>query len=293
VAYYFDKNKDRDLSRTEFHNMLGKLGFEILSDLSDKIFNEIDTNGNGIVDYFEFIRAIKKATPSSTVRKPLDFDSIPKEKEQPKRAFSGLEVYIGDADPFSWRISLALQELGLDYDEHVITKEELKSEKYLKINPRGQTPTLVANGVPVFESLAILLYLADTYPKKSAVLPTERQRYAKTLTRLMETEYLAKAGADVHRLTSKPDWEDLKEERVALDKALHTEFSRWENYLGEEGPYIVGKGITLADVAIFPILAWFNTRTPKPFEQYPKLKHFYELFAKRPTAQGTWPVSLK
>ena len=40
-----------------------------------------------------------------------------------------------------------------------------KSEEILKLNPRGQVPTFVDDGIVVNESLAILLYLQDKYPQ--------------------------------------------------------------------------------------------------------------------------------
>lgn len=47
-----------------------------------------------------------------------------------------------------------------------------KSEEVLKLNPRGQVPTFVDDGVVVNESLAILLYLQDKYPQPSLLPAT-------------------------------------------------------------------------------------------------------------------------
>ena len=41
---------------------------------------------------------------------------------------------------------------------------EHKSEEILKLNPRGQVPTFVDDGIVVNESLAALLYIQDKYP---------------------------------------------------------------------------------------------------------------------------------
>jgi glutathione S-transferase len=75
--------------------------------------------------------------------------------------------------PNGWKISVTLEELGMDYTVHHIRLDigDQKTEEYLKINPNGRIPTIVDrdNGdFAVFESGAIMMYLAD---KAGALLP--------------------------------------------------------------------------------------------------------------------------
>jgi len=70
------------------------------------------------------------------------------------------------ATPNGHKVSIALEELGLDYRLHVLSfdKREQKSPQFLKINPNGRTPAIVDrdnDDFAVFESGAILLYLAE------------------------------------------------------------------------------------------------------------------------------------
>jgi glutathione S-transferase len=75
---------------------------------------------------------------------------------------------IGIVPSRSIRVNWALEEIGCDYENYKLnfSAGELKSEKFLKINPNGKMPALVADGVPLFESLAICTYLADRFPEK-------------------------------------------------------------------------------------------------------------------------------
>lgn len=77
-----------------------------------------------------------------------------------------LKLY-GTSKSRSARSLWALEELGLKY-EHVPTEvPKAKSPENLKVNPNGHIPSLDDDGVILWESLAINLYLAEKYGKNS------------------------------------------------------------------------------------------------------------------------------
>ncbi len=70
------------------------------------------------------------------------------------------------ATPNGWKISIALEELGLPYELHAVdlVKGEQHHPEFLALNPNGRIPVIVdreADGLVIFESGAILLYLAE------------------------------------------------------------------------------------------------------------------------------------
>jgi GST-like protein len=79
------------------------------------------------------------------------------------------------ATPNGIKVSIALEELGLDYDVKSISlsKLEQKEDWFLQINPNGRIPAIVDhdnNDFAVFESGAILIYLAK---KTGKLMPAD------------------------------------------------------------------------------------------------------------------------
>ena len=64
--------------------------------------------------------------------------------------------------PNGYKVSVALEEMGLPYEVHAIdlSSNVQKEDWFLAINPNGRIPAIVDDGFAVFESGAILLYLA-------------------------------------------------------------------------------------------------------------------------------------
>ena len=58
-----------------------------------------------------------------------------------------------------------LEEIGQPYDTEVVAYDQLKSERYLAVNPMGKVPALKHRGHVVTECAAICAYLADVFPQ--------------------------------------------------------------------------------------------------------------------------------
>ncbi|GGW83478.1 glutathione S-transferase family protein [Alteromonas halophila] len=91
------------------------------------------------------------------------------------------------ATPNGWKASVALEEMGLDYTVHSINlmQGEQKKPEFLALNPNGRIPVIVdgdANGTIVFESGAIMIYLAE---KTGQFLPESGPARSQVLQWLM------------------------------------------------------------------------------------------------------------
>jgi len=87
-----------------------------------------------------------------------------------------IELYTAKT-PNGQKVSIALEEMRLDYSVHHIQLDKLEQKKdsYLALNPNGRIPTIVDkdnNDFVVFESGAILIYLAE---KTGLFLPKDEK----------------------------------------------------------------------------------------------------------------------
>ena len=94
-----------------------------------------------------------------------------------------IELYTA-ATPNGYKVSIALEELGLKYDVKKIelSKGTQRQEWFLKLNPNGRIPTLRHGKDIIFDSGAILYYLANKYNK---LLPISEKERIKVIQWLM------------------------------------------------------------------------------------------------------------
>ena len=84
--------------------------------------------------------------------------------------------------PNGVKVSIALEEMGLEYEPHLVTlkDEDVRSDAFLSLNPNNKIPAIIdpngPDGEPIglWESGAILLYLADKSGKFGGRTATER-----------------------------------------------------------------------------------------------------------------------
>jgi glutathione S-transferase/GST-like protein len=91
------------------------------------------------------------------------------------------------ATPNGHKISIALEELSLPYTLNVfdLSSRQQKEPWFLKINPNGRIPAIIdrdAGDFPVFESGAILIYLAE---KTGRLMPADGKGRSRVLQWLM------------------------------------------------------------------------------------------------------------
>ena len=88
------------------------------------------------------------------------------------------------ATPNGYKVSVLLEELALEYEVHAVDliAGEQKQPEFLELNPNGRIPVIVDDGFAVFESGAIMIYLAE---KTGRLLPTDVKDRSRVLQWLM------------------------------------------------------------------------------------------------------------
>lgn len=155
--------------------------------------------------------------------------------------------------PNGWKISIALEELGLPYEVKVLQlqKGDQKAPDYVKLNPNGRIPTIVdhdAGGRVVFESGAILLYLAEKTGRLIPADPAGRWQAIQWLFWQMGGLGPMQGQANVF-------FRYLPEKiPLAIDRYQGETRRLYEvmnTRLGEV-PYLAGEEYSIADIACFP-----------------------------------------
>ena len=106
-----------------------------------------------------------------------DLSQFPITRRWPPRHPDRLQLYSINS-PNGVKVSIMLEETGLPYEPHLVDIGENESwtEEFLSLNPNGKIPAVIdPNGpggrpLPLFESGAILLYLAD---KTGQLIPAD------------------------------------------------------------------------------------------------------------------------
>jgi glutathione S-transferase len=207
-----------------------------------------------------------------------------------------LKLYWANGSIPSWRVLLALYEYALPFEGQRLKvmsqPKETRSAWFLTLNPRGKTPTLVDEGQVVIESLAILHYLERFHSQKRSLLPPDRRACATALARLQESENLSRAYSPIEELFLPLD--SLSGEQRAEIKAslatVYEELAIWEGYLaGSAFLAAPTAGISLADMAFYPVLAYLVRRGAR-LERFPNLTRYYQEVSSRPSAAQAQPV---
>jgi glutathione S-transferase/GST-like protein len=93
-------------------------------------------------------------------------------------------IFYTAATPDTYKVSVALEEMALPYTPVSVdlARGEQKTPEFLAINPNGRVPALIDDGFPIFESGAILIYLAE---KSGMLLPADVRGRSRVLQWLM------------------------------------------------------------------------------------------------------------
>lgn len=162
-----------------------------------------------------------------------------------------------------------LEELGVSYQYQTldIRAGENKQPEYLAINPMGKVPALVDDGFSIWESGAILWYLANKYGEISSDLTTQSE----TLQWILFANSTLANGLFL---------EDVREKEMPR---LLTPL----NEILQNTSYLMGEEFTVADVAVGYYLHVAQTLFNLDWQEYPFVIDYLERLSQREAFANT------
>jgi glutathione S-transferase len=160
------------------------------------------------------------------------------------------------------RTTWAIEELGLPCERVKvdIQKKETKTEAFLKLNPNGMVPVLVVDGFPLYESTAILLYLAETYGVEKGFYPAPGLQRAETLRWIVwaNAGFYDAAGRWARNTATyiPADQHNAKAAEVAKTD-ITSAMGVIESALAGKS-YLVGDKFSFADLALSSYFGWLK-----------------------------------
>jgi glutathione S-transferase len=180
-----------------------------------------------------------------------------------------------------------LHEKGLEFAEQkldLFSGDQLRPE-YLKINPNGVVPSLIDGGSVILDSAVIIEYLDEVFPEPTALVPSDPVKRAAMRSFMRYTDEVPTPAVRVpsYNLAFLPHFSAMSQDdfaALAESKPLRKDFllsmgrtgfstldmnkalerlrqaivRMSESLRAGGGPWLMGPNITLADVAIMPVV---------------------------------------
>ena len=195
-------------------------------------------------------------------------------------------------DLYTWstpngrKVSIMLEELGLDYDVHPVDigRGEQYAPEFLAISPNNRIPAIVdADGpggepMALFESGAILIYLAEKM--EDAFYPEGTRERLVAMQWLMfqmgnvgpmfgQANHFLKFAKEDVPYAKKRYWDEARRLYGVMDKRL------------AQVPYLAGEDYTIADIATYPWAARNNFHRVE-LTDFPNVERWFGAIGERP-----------
>ncbi len=175
----------------------------------------------------------------------------------------GLKLVIGNKNYSSWSMRpwIALKGKNILFDETMIPlyTDAGDKQRILDVTPSGKVPALIDGDVTVWDSLAIIEYVAERFPD-AGLWPKDHaaRAHARSVSAEMHSGFMAlrnECGMNIHRrIASKNLTEDAQANVARVQKIWTDCRARY----GGEGPYLFGH-FSGADAMYAPVVHRFRT----------------------------------
>ena len=236
------------------------------------------------------------------------------------------KLYNAPQSTCSQRVRFVLNAKGLPFDEvklNLLEGDQLKPD-YLKLNPNGVVPTLDHDDAIITDSLAIIEYLdeiadgecftpddavqrsrmralmnyIDEMPALAVRVPTFNLAFLPSFQKMSREAFLAMAESKPLRREFMLRMGQTGFPKAEMDEAfnrLRRSYERMEAEINKSGgPWLLGKEITLADVAVMPSMVRMDDLgMSSQWRDLPGVVRWYDTIRAHPAFKPTfYPGSL-
>ncbi|EJD05215.1 glutathione S-transferase [Fomitiporia mediterranea MF3/22] len=163
---------------------------------------------------------------------------------------------------------------------------QVKSPWYLELNPNGKIPTITHEGFPVFETSAILLYLAQQYDKEN-IFSRDAVKDPKGYSEVLQWLFFVHGG--VGPMQGQAGHFSFIPEKIpyAINRYQNETkrlYGVLESRLSKQD-YLVGNEYSIADIKAF---GWARAldRVGLSFSEFPKVKAWVDRIEARPAVKA-------
>ena len=173
-----------------------------------------------------------------------------------------LTLLIGNKNYSSWSLRpwIAMRVAGIPFEETEIPLYEPGSrERVLAVSPTGKVPALVDGAIHLWESLAILEYLAERFPG-AGLWPREirARAHARVIAAEMHAGFVALRRHCPMNMRRAPKPRDLPAEVIADVRRIDALWNGCRTQFGDGGPFLFGQ-FGAADAMYAPVVSRFET----------------------------------
>ena len=176
-----------------------------------------------------------------------------------------------------------LKELNVDFELIIVDRKSnaQRSPNYLALNPAGRIPTLVDDGLAIFESPAICIHLAENHPSSNLIPKVgEKNRalffqWLMYLTNTVQAELMVCFYPQKHTTNVKTVDNIIEAQEVRITEMFNLLDRELENK-----DFLVGNSISVCDYFLFMLAVWAD-EFKKPPLGFSNLSRYLRKLAKR------------
>jgi len=231
------------------------------------------------------------------------------------------KLYNAPQSTCSQRVRFVLNSKKLPYDEvrlNLLAGDQLKPD-YLKLNPNGVVPTLDHDGQIVIDSTVIteyldeiapdesftpedpvararmraLMHFIDEMPAAAVRVPTFNLAFLPNFQKMSRVDFVAMAESKPLRKEFMMTMGQTGFPKAEMDAALarlRRAYERMDTEIEKSGggPWLLGKDITLADVAVMPALVRMDDLGMPDWQDLPRVVTWFDNIRAQPAFQPTF-----